>query len=307
VYCEVDGLPVEIEPLELSAAGVFVETAMPLPVDSEVQVFMRIGEMRFECSGHVVHTVTCEVAKAQRRKPGYGLLFTNVDEATRATLRRGIDSLIASSRPPTAAGLRVGSSPAVAAGRPAGSEPAPKRKPRAEVAVDPKYERKSIAHEPIAPDFNPRERKSIVHEPIAPDFNPRERKSIVHEPIAPDFNPRERKSIVHEPIAPDFNPRERKSSDPAAVVVTPQERAMLEQLRAQQQALGGKTPWEVLGISQGADPEQAKRAFFAASKRYHPHLFARWNDPEIKRIVTELFIAHKRAYTSLERTNKGPR
>jgi hypothetical protein len=102
IYCEVEGLPVEIEPLELSTAGLFVETPTPLPVDSEVEVFVRIGETRFEATGHVVQTVSCEQAKAKRRKPGYGLLFTHVSDDARAQLRLGIQLLVsqrAASRP----------------------------------------------------------------------------------------------------------------------------------------------------------------------------------------------------------------
>jgi hypothetical protein len=396
LYCEVDGLPVEIEPQELSTAGVFVETAMPLPVDSEVQVFVRIGDMRFESSGHVVHVVSCEQAKSQRRKPGYGLLFINVDEAARAALRQVIESLSAPAPPPTAAAIRFEPTAAAAPAKSARSDPAPpQRKARADgnaeakyerrsvaheavaldpkhfergsiahkpvaldpkafdrqaaaheaVALDPKalerqaathgtitsdsntFERKSIVHPPIAPDSKTFERKSIAHEPIAPDFKPFERKSIAHEPIAPDFKPferksvahtpvpsepksRERRSVVHEQAAPDSKARERRSAEPAApaaVIVSSQERVLLDQLRAEQRALEGKTPWEVLGISQGADSNEVRRAFFDASKRYHPHLFARYRDPEIKRIVTELFIAHKRAYTSFERSSKGTR
>jgi preprotein translocase subunit Sec63 len=97
-----------------------------------------------------------------------------------------------------------------------------------------------------------------------------------------------------------------------ALVATPQpvsplEHALLEKLRAELLALAQKPPWTVLGISQGADPAQAKAAYFQASKRYHPHLFAHYRAPEIKQVVTELFIAHKRAYTTLLKSGKPTR
>jgi DnaJ-class molecular chaperone len=78
-------------------------------------------------------------------------------------------------------------------------------------------------------------------------------------------------------------------------------------LQAELRAVDAKPPWSVLGISQGADLAEAKRAFFAASKRYHPHLYARYAAPEIKPVVTELFIVHKRAYTSLLKSAKSTR
>jgi hypothetical protein len=36
-------------------------------------------------------------------------------------------------------------------------------------------------------------------------------------------------------------------------------------------------------------------------------LFARYAHPEIKNVVTELFIAHKRAFTTMTKLNKGTR
>jgi DnaJ-class molecular chaperone len=63
----------------------------------------------------------------------------------------------------------------------------------------------------------------------------------------------------------------------------------------------------VLGISQGADPASAREAFFAASKRYHPHIYARYALPEIKDVVTQLFIAYKRAFTSMTKTGRSTR
>jgi hypothetical protein len=87
----------------------------------------------------------------------------------------------------------------------------------------------------------------------------------------------------------------------------PRELALLDQLQKELQQLASKPVWAVLGVSQGADNAEVKAAFFQASKRYHPHLFARYAHPEIKRVVTELFIAHKRAYTSMLKLSKSMR
>lgn len=86
---------------------------------------------------------------------------------------------------------------------------------------------------------------------------------------------------------------------PAAPSVDPKEREVLATLQAELAAVRPQTPWAILGLPQGADRESARQAFFAASKRYHPHLFASYTLPEIKQTVTELFIVYKRAFTSM--------
>lgn len=212
LYCEIDGLPVDIDPHELHSAGLFVITPQPAAVDSEVEVFVRVGELRVEAMGHVVLTVSCEAAAKSGKKPGYALLFTNLPEAERQRLTDAVRTLQAmSSRPPkTAASVQRSSA-----------------QPVRQSMSAPKYDRAELA--------------------------------------------------------------------------------VLEQLQKELQQLSGKPAWSVLGVSQGADPNELKAAFHQASKRYHPHLFARYAHPEIKRVVTELFIAHKRAYTSMIKLGKGMR
>jgi hypothetical protein len=205
-----------LEPLELSTAGLFVETPTPLPVDSEVDVFVRIGAVRFEASGHVVKTVSCEQAKISGRKPGYGLLFTNIDDAARAQLRRGIDILV-------------------------------------------------------------RQRSDA------------------------------QRAAAATPEKTGSRPAEPQPSASAAPGIDPLEQELLDRLRTELRALDSKTPWGILGVSQGADLTDAKLAFFAASKRYHPHLFSRYAAAEIKQLVTQLFIAHKRAYDTMLKSSKAQR
>jgi Tfp pilus assembly protein PilZ len=266
VYCEIDGLPVEIEPLELSTAGLFVETPSPHSVDSEVDVFLRIGDMRFESSGHVVQSVSCEQAAAKRRKPGYGLLFTNLNDAARAQLRHGIQSLVVQrasvSMPPTAA------TPT----RPAAARPA-------------------------ANSARPGNNQSIKP---APERSPAPATSLRPKP-APERSPAPGVSFSPKPT-PERSPAPGVSLSPKPPAIDPNEKLVLDRLRSELRDAEARTPWAVLGISQGADAAQAKKAFFDASKRYHPHLYARYATPEIKQVVTDLFIAHKRAYTTMLKT-----
>ena len=200
IHCEIDGLPVELERTELGSAGAFVLSTQPPQVDSEVSIFLRVGEQRFEMTGHVVQSVSCAQAAKSGKKPGYALLFTNLPEGERKRISSALQSVRISLRP--------------------------RRSPPPRAA---------------------------------------------------------------EPAKPAFDPREL---------------ALLEQLKQELARVEEKTAWAVLGVSQGADAERVKAAFFQASKRYHPHLFARYAHPEIKRIVTELFIAHKRAFTTMTKLNK---
>jgi hypothetical protein len=270
IYCEVDGLPVEIEPLELSTAGLFVETPTPLSIDSEVEVFVRIGDMRFEASGHVVQTVSCEQATQRHRKPGYGLLFTNVDDGARAQLRRGIQALVVQRA--TASRAQVDA-----------AMPTPTRSVRAGPAANSSVVRPSLPAEPRKPPIESRSSPTDSRKPAVDA-----RRAAAQSP-QPD-------PTVEAPTQPM-----------AAPTLDPAERAVLEKLQAELRALDAKTPWAVLGISQGSDLPAAKCAFFAASKRYHPHLYARYRAAEIKTVVTELFIAHKRAYTTLLKSSKSGR
>jgi hypothetical protein len=340
IYCEVDGLPVEIEPLELSTAGLFVETPTPLSIDSEVEIFLRIGETRFEASGHVVHSVSCEQATQRQRKPGYGLLFTNVDDGARAQLRRGIQALVvqrataargqASAAVPTASrSMRAG--PAAASGVVRPSSPAVPRKapllsrrPAPEVRA-PAGESRRPATEVRAPAGESRRPATDVRAPPSESRRPAtevrapasESRRPATEVRAPAGEPRMAPSDSRKPPAesrrpaaeaPRPAPSAAATAQPsAAPPIDPAELAMLEKLQAELRALDAKTPWAVLGISQGSDLGAAKCAFFAASKRYHPHLYARYRAAEIKTVVTELFIAHKRAYTTLVKSSKSVR
>ena len=212
-YCEIDGLPVELDLNELHSAGMFIVTPQPAVLDSEVEVFVRIGELRFEATGHVVKTVSCDAAAKSGKKPGYALLFTNLPEAERQRLTDAVRSL--QPQQPSARGDEESTGTMRAAELLRQSLPSPK------------YDRAELE--------------------------------------------------------------------------------LLQYLDKELEQLTGQPAWTVLGVSQGADAAELKTAFFQASKRYHPHLFARYAHPDIKRVVTALFIAHKRAYTHMLKLGKSMR
>ncbi|HTU63038.1 MAG TPA: hypothetical protein VMF89_31475, partial [Polyangiales bacterium] len=99
IHCEIDGLPVELERTELGSAGAFVLSTQPPQVDSEVSIFLRVGDQRFEMTGHVVQSVSCAQAAKTGKKPGYALLFTNMPEGERKRISSALQSGRTSLRP----------------------------------------------------------------------------------------------------------------------------------------------------------------------------------------------------------------
>jgi hypothetical protein len=69
-------------------------------------------------------------------------------------------------------------------------------------------------------------------------------------------------------------------------------RAALERLDA--------APFAFLGLGADPTPAQARSAFLALTKQYHPTKFARFS-PDTVRLANEVFLALKRVYESLER------
>jgi tetratricopeptide (TPR) repeat protein len=80
----------------------------------------------------------------------------------------------------------------------------------------------------------------------------------------------------------------------------------LLQLERELQALKDKPPHAVLGLNADATKEAIRKAYLDVSKRYHPHVYAHFDSPDISRVATELFIAHKRAYAALHSQKAQP-
>jgi uncharacterized protein (TIGR02266 family) len=82
---------------------------------------------------------------------------------------------------------------------------------------------------------------------------------------------------------------------------TASQEAMLRRLLAEREALGQQDELAILGLD-APDPRAARRAFHRLSKRYHPDRFGKYEDAEIDRLATEIFIQIKRAFTRVSRT-----
>jgi hypothetical protein len=273
LYCEIDGLAVEIQLQDLSAGGLFVQTPAPPPLDSEVEVFLQVGSVRVEASGHIVQSLTGDRAKRERRRPGFGLLFTRLEDDARASLRDAIEELNAARSEPGEADYDF-SRPATNPGFATSPTPAPVRAPA-----------------------RPVQRRS--NEPAA---QPTADRAQLVQPA-----PRRPNEPAAQPQRSDrAQPAEPAQVSPAAAVDL-KERELLAQLKAELASVESQPPWTVLGISQSAGLAAAREAFFAASKRYHPHSYARYALPEIKAVVTQLFIVYKKAFTALNKSGRSGR
>jgi hypothetical protein len=252
----------------LSSGGLFVQTPSPPPVDSEVGVFLRVGALNVQASGHIVQSVSADVAKRERRRPGFGLLFTQLEDDARASLRDALEALIAEST------RRAESD----------HESARLATPSAVAANAARREPQRASRQPAQPRTS--ERRS--NEPA---------RTRSYEPA-----PRESQRQIAERVSSAARPRVT-----AAPAVDPKEHELLANLKAELATVESQPPWTVLGVSQGADHAAARTAFFAASKRYHPHSYARYALPEIKPVVTKLFIVYKRAFTTMTKAGRGGR
>ncbi len=81
----------------------------------------------------------------------------------------------------------------------------------------------------------------------------------------------------------------------------------LRRLQTELQKLPARSPFAVLGLEQDADAETARLAYLTVSKRYHPHVYARFDSEEINTAATDLFIAYKRAYTTVRSSIRPPK
>jgi hypothetical protein len=111
---------------------------------------------------------------------------------------------------------------------------------------------------------------------------------------APPAAPRPR--TVTPPATPSMAPSAPRTANP---LISPEAQNLVRRMREELDELSKAPPWRVLDVESTCSAAQAKTAFFSASKQFHPHLFARHNCPELDQLVTELFILHKRAFTSL--------
>lgn len=80
----------------------------------------------------------------------------------------------------------------------------------------------------------------------------------------------------------------------------------LRELLRELQEIRKKPAWAVLGLPADADAAAARAAFLALCKRSHPHAYAHFDSLEISSAATELFIAQKRAWATLNAARQPP-
>lgn len=82
----------------------------------------------------------------------------------------------------------------------------------------------------------------------------------------------------------------------SAVDLDDEEQRHIRELAA---ALSQRDHWSLLGLERDTSPQAVKRAYFAASKRYHPDRYFGRNIGEYRRLLEKIFGAIKQAYDVL--------
>lgn len=93
LYCEIDGSPVALLAEDLSTAGFFVQTTSPKAMDRELEIFVRSQVGELHALGQVVQVVDAKRARAENRRPGYGLLFISLEDDQRAFIGLTLDAI----------------------------------------------------------------------------------------------------------------------------------------------------------------------------------------------------------------------
>ena len=88
---------------DISMGGLFIRSRVTKPEGTELQLRIIVGAdgTELRARGIVVREVTLQEALASGRPPGMGLIFTELDDASRSVLERLLEAAIA-------AGLELG-------------------------------------------------------------------------------------------------------------------------------------------------------------------------------------------------------
>jgi Tfp pilus assembly protein PilZ len=78
---------------DISKGGLFIETAEPPPLDTELTVALTTPDGRVELEAKVVHVVEAERATALGSKPGIGVQFGDLDLSTQIALEAYVDGV----------------------------------------------------------------------------------------------------------------------------------------------------------------------------------------------------------------------
>jgi len=103
---------------------------------------------------------------------------------------------------------------------------------------------------------------------------------------------RQRRAPPHE--RPRARTEENELEEGAPLVAA--EAELVAALRAEQEALRKRNPFQVLGVGYDAGDQQVRDAFARLTKKYHPDRFARYQSVEARELASEVFILIRDAY-----------
>jgi hypothetical protein len=92
-YCEIGGIEVDVQPVDLGAEGLFVRTADPRELHSTAAVFIRSESEARTLEIEVAQVVSCEEAVAGNGTPGFFGRFTTLTCANRSFIERRREEL----------------------------------------------------------------------------------------------------------------------------------------------------------------------------------------------------------------------
>ncbi len=90
-------------------------------------------------------------------------------------------------------------------------------------------------------------------------------------------------------------PTEESNLEDGAPVVEA-EAGLVAALRAEQEVLRTRNPFQVLGVGYEADDQAVRDAFARLTKKYHPDRYARFQSEDVRELASEVFILIRDAY-----------
>jgi len=82
-------------------------------------------------------------------------------------------------------------------------------------------------------------------------------------------------------------------------------KAIIEHLRKVLRKIKDQDPFQTLGVDKAISEGGLKRAYIKLVKQNHPDIYSYADDPEVKRLATEVFTEIQKAYTTVSRIREG--
>ena len=82
-------------------------------------------------------------------------------------------------------------------------------------------------------------------------------------------------------------------------------KAIIEHLRKMLRKIKDQDPFQTLGVYKAISDGGLKRAYIRLVKQNHPDIYSYADDPEVKRLATEVFMEIQKAYTIVNRVREG--